>query len=52
MSYFCEKTERAASRRQFLEKAGLGFGGLAASFLLGSDSAAGGDMEAAIQDVL
>ncbi len=39
MSYFCEKTQHAASRRQFLEKAGLGFGGLAASFLLGSDAA-------------
>ncbi len=36
----CRKTFEAASRRQFLERSGLGFGSLAASFLLGRDAQA------------
>ena len=35
---FCEQVTKAASRREFLEKAGLGFGGLAASCLLAEDA--------------
>ena len=34
MSYFCPKTTVAASRRQFLERSGLGFGALAAATML------------------
>ncbi|MFN7923332.1 MAG: DUF1501 domain-containing protein [Bryobacteraceae bacterium] len=37
---FCSKTEQTRSRREFLEKAGLGFGSLAASYLLQRDAAA------------
>ncbi|MCX6589958.1 MAG: DUF1501 domain-containing protein [Acidobacteria bacterium] len=40
MSYFCEKTLRAASRREFLEKSGLGFGALAAGLMLGENAQA------------
>jgi len=36
----CHRTTRAVSRREFLEKAGLGFGALAAGFLLEQDLAA------------
>lgn len=36
----CPKTIAASSRRQFLEKSGLGFGALAASFLLAREDAA------------
>ncbi len=35
----CSRTIQAASRRQFLEKSGLGFGALAASYLLQRDLA-------------
>lgn len=35
MGKYCAKTQQAASRRSFLEKSGLGFGGLAAATLLG-----------------
>lgn len=34
----CEQTTQAQSRRDFLEQAGLGFGGLAAAFLLARDA--------------
>src|SRR5437773_1709091 len=34
----CEKTVRASSRREFLEKAGLGFGMLGAGYLLARDA--------------
>ena len=37
---YCPKTMHAASRRQFLEKSGLGFGALAASSLLDAAPAA------------
>ena len=37
---FCGKTIQAASRREFLEKSGLGFGALAAGFLLERDARA------------
>ena len=37
MTNYCDKTTHARSRRQFLEKSGLGFGALAASFLLDRD---------------
>lgn len=40
MSYFCAKTLHAASRREFLSKAGLGFGALAANALLNQDAIA------------
>lgn len=40
MSYFCEKTLRTASRREFLEKSGLGFGALAAGLMLGENAQA------------
>ena len=40
MAHFCPKTLMAASRRQFLEKSGLGFGALAANFLLQRDAQA------------
>ena len=40
MSYFCEKTLRAASRREFLEKSGLGFGALAAGLMMGENAQA------------
>ena len=44
----CQKTLEAASRRDFLQRAGLGFGSLAASFLLDRDlSAASGGAFAA-----
>src|SRR5262249_46713864 len=33
----CSKTLQATSRREFLERSGLGFGALAASFLLARD---------------
>jgi uncharacterized protein (DUF1501 family) len=36
----CGKTVRAASRREFLEKSGLGFGALAAGYLLERDALA------------
>src|SRR2546428_13947737 len=36
----CDRTVRASSRREFLEKAGLGFGALAAGYLLQRDAAA------------
>jgi hypothetical protein len=36
----CRRTLQAASRREFLEKAGLGFGALAAEFLLQRDAVA------------
>jgi hypothetical protein len=37
MSYFCPKTLHAASRREFLSKSALGFGGLAGSLLVEKD---------------
>ena len=40
MSYFCEKTLHTASRREFLEKSGLGFGALAAELMLGESAQA------------
>jgi hypothetical protein len=36
---FCNRQIRTRTRREFLEKAGLGFGSLAASYLLGRDRA-------------
>ena len=36
----CDRTIRASSRREFLEKAGLGFGALAAGYLLERDASA------------
>ncbi len=36
----CAKTLQATSRREFLERSGLGFGALASSFLLGRDLSA------------
>src|SRR6266849_489966 len=36
----CNRTIRASSRREFLEKAGLGFGALAAGYLLDRDASA------------
>src|SRR5712671_4651856 len=36
----CDRTIRASSRREFLEKAGLGFGALAAGYLLERDAVA------------
>jgi hypothetical protein len=39
-SGLCEKTVRASSRGEFLEKAGLGFGMLGASYLLARDAGA------------
>src|SRR5713226_4021928 len=39
-SGYCEKTLLASSRREFLQKAGLGFGMLGAGFLLERDAAA------------
>jgi hypothetical protein len=39
-SGLCEKTVQASSRREFLEKAGLGFGMLGASYLLARDASA------------
>jgi hypothetical protein len=36
----CDRTLRASSRREFLGKAGLGFGALAAGYLLERDAAA------------
>src|SRR5258705_4466604 len=36
----CNRTIKASSRREFLEKAGLGFGALAAGYLLDRDAAA------------
>jgi hypothetical protein len=37
---FCDRTISASSRRDFLQKAGLGFGSLAAGYLLERDAAA------------
>jgi len=39
-SGLCEKTVLASSRREFLQKSGLGFGMLGAGFLLARDSSA------------
>src|SRR5260221_10263151 len=36
----CDRTIKASSRREFLEKSGLGFGALAAGYLLQRDAAA------------
>ena len=36
----CDRTTTASSRREFLEKAGLGFGALAAGYLLERDASA------------
>src|SRR5215471_510811 len=39
-SGLCKKTALASSRREFLQKAGLGFGTLGAGFLLARDASA------------
>src|ERR1700694_1840977 len=39
-SGYCEKTALASSRREFLQKAGLGFGMLGAGYLLARDAGA------------
>jgi hypothetical protein len=48
MSGYCEKTLLASSRREFLQKAGLGFGMLGAGYLLARDAGAATDRKSVV----